>query len=208
MALDRAVRQLTVPALGPLELAGVPAERVQAGANGSSEGWATAAELDAFRQSFAKSLRAGVHPALAHLNARTRFRFTALYRSEGSLLRGVCLYDRENPTLRCGLPALATPACYLAAPIPGVALRLSTSELAGVLLHTHPRPRILVDGEREWLGAIASLLARWLAASPRGERADCPCPRGANRGIAARHGRRPGMLVKTAAPPAGLQPLL
>lgn len=37
--------------------------------------------------------------ALAFLNARTRFRFTGIYRVDPPLLRNLHLYDRENPTL-------------------------------------------------------------------------------------------------------------
>jgi GAF domain-containing protein len=42
----------------------------------------------------------GLHAALGFLNARTRHRFTALYRFELPMLRSVCLYDRENPAVR------------------------------------------------------------------------------------------------------------
>jgi hypothetical protein len=44
----------------------------------------------------------GLLPALGVLNARTRYRFTGLYRVEGSVLRNICLFDRENPTI-CGM---------------------------------------------------------------------------------------------------------
>lgn len=46
--------------------------------------------------------RRGLHDALAFLNARTRHRYTGLYRFEPPMLRNVCLYDRENPLLRVG----------------------------------------------------------------------------------------------------------
>lgn len=200
-----AVRRLAVPALGRLVLAGMPAARSDAGPGQPSEARATAAELADFRRAFATILATGAYPALAHVNARTRFRFTALYRVDGSRFRGVCLYDRENPTLRCALPPCAPAACYSAAKsvarapraasrrtslaLPGeddigmgdrnaggcrtaVALPLSRWELAGVLLHTDPRPRILLLGERERLATIASLLARWLATFPRGAAVD------------------------------------
>ena len=42
---------------------------------------------------------AGMRGALALLNARTRFRFTGVYRLEPPMLRNVHLYDRENPSL-------------------------------------------------------------------------------------------------------------
>src|SRR5690349_15447414 len=41
----------------------------------------------------------GVLAALAWLNARTRFRFTGLYRAEPPVLRNLYLVDRENPTV-------------------------------------------------------------------------------------------------------------
>lgn len=50
---------------------------------------------------FASLLAAGnVRAVLARLNARTRYRFTGLYRVEPPLLRSVELFDRENPSLR------------------------------------------------------------------------------------------------------------
>ena len=44
----------------------------------------------------------GLHAALRFLNARTRHRFTGVYRFDPPTLRSVCLYDRENPTIRVG----------------------------------------------------------------------------------------------------------
>ena len=41
----------------------------------------------------------GLHAALRFLNARTRFRFTGLYRFEPPALRNLCLFDRENPDI-------------------------------------------------------------------------------------------------------------
>ena len=49
--------------------------------------------------------RKGLHAALAYLNARTRHRFTGVYRFEPPMLRSVCLYDRENPALHVGSDA-------------------------------------------------------------------------------------------------------
>lgn len=46
--------------------------------------------------------RHGLHDALAFLNARTRHRYTGVYRFDPPMLRNVCLYDRENPLLRMG----------------------------------------------------------------------------------------------------------
>jgi GAF domain-containing protein len=44
----------------------------------------------------------GLHEALGFLNARTRHRYTGLYRFDPPMLRNLCLYDRENPRLHVG----------------------------------------------------------------------------------------------------------
>src|SRR5919107_5315661 len=44
----------------------------------------------------------GLHAGLRFLNARTRHRFTGVYRFDPPMLRNLCLFDRENPTLRFG----------------------------------------------------------------------------------------------------------
>ena len=57
----------------------------------------------AARREIGGMLRAGdVRAALAVLNARTRYRFTGLYRAEPPHLRNVALFDRENPTAWLG----------------------------------------------------------------------------------------------------------
>lgn len=43
----------------------------------------------------------GTRGVLEYLNARTRYRFTGLYRIDPPLLKNVCLFDRENPTIPC-----------------------------------------------------------------------------------------------------------
>jgi hypothetical protein len=48
---------------------------------------------------------AGIHAALAVLNARTTHRFTGVYGLEPPMLRSVRLYDRENPQLQVGADA-------------------------------------------------------------------------------------------------------
>ncbi len=42
----------------------------------------------------------GLHGALRFLNARTTFRYSAIYRLDGQMMRNIFLYDRqgENPT--------------------------------------------------------------------------------------------------------------
>lgn len=44
----------------------------------------------------------GLREALGFLNARTRHRYTGLYRFDPPMLRGVCVFDRENPTVNVG----------------------------------------------------------------------------------------------------------
>ena len=41
----------------------------------------------------------GLHATLQFLNARTRFRFTGLYRIDAPTLHNLCLFDRENPEI-------------------------------------------------------------------------------------------------------------
>lgn len=82
---------------------------------------ASAREIFADRialRDFTVALSSGIRPALAFLNATTRFRFTTLYRLERGVLRGAALYDRENPVINCAPPPDAPDRCYLAAGIP------------------------------------------------------------------------------------------
>ena len=44
---------------------------------------------------------AGTRGVLEYLNAATRYRFTGLYRVDPPLLKNICLFDRENPTIPC-----------------------------------------------------------------------------------------------------------
>lgn len=45
----------------------------------------------------ARLQEAGLHGALAFLNARTPHRFTGVYRYDGEILRNEALYDRSSP---------------------------------------------------------------------------------------------------------------
>ena len=47
----------------------------------------------------------GLHAVLRFLNARTAHRYTGLYRFDGSTLRNVALFDREEPSVRRGSDA-------------------------------------------------------------------------------------------------------
>lgn len=60
-------------------------------------------QLAQFHQAFE---RGGLHGALAYLNSRTTFRYTAIYRLEGQMMRNIYLYDRlgENPTHLAEVP--------------------------------------------------------------------------------------------------------
>lgn len=128
---------------------------------------------------------AGPIAALRFLNARTRFRFTGVYRVEPPLLRNVYLYDRENPTLNvsgdvsqlddtfCAIVwgsdrPFATPdapgderlvshaARERVQSYCGVPIRLASGRVSGTLCHFDVRPRLLPPSEIEVLQLVAS----------------------------------------------------
>ena len=153
-------------------------------------------DLEALVRTFAHTLeRSGLHAALAWLNARTRYRFTGVYRFDGAVLRNVALFDRENPRIHLGDDAvLRETYCGLVAdsrapvgtadgrrdPRAG-ALRARETTLAycgvpvitgaygcaGTLCHFDPRPRLLAAAEVPLLERCAALLAPALAAATR-----------------------------------------
>jgi GAF domain-containing protein len=128
--------------------------------------------------------------ALGILNARTRFRYTGLYRAEPPLLRNVQLFDRENPALRqvdelrridetyCSI-VCATELPFNTANAPlderlgthpardtvisyaGVPLRLPSGRPWGVLCHYDSRPRLLPPAELAALAAVSPVLLQW-----------------------------------------------
>lgn len=107
--------------------------------------------LDAVEQ-FTRQLRdGGVHASLGFLNARTRHRFTGVYRFEPPMLRSVALFDRENPSV----------LAYHAAPLID-----DGGTCIGSLCHWDVRPRIVPDMEVPLLFAVAPLLARAVALEP------------------------------------------
>ena len=59
------------------------------------------AQFDATRE----IAREDLHGVLARLNARVPFRFTGVYRFDGTLLRNVALFDRLDPALPRGADA-------------------------------------------------------------------------------------------------------
>ena len=60
-------------------------------------------QLVQFHQAFEQG---GLHGALGYLNKRTSFRYTAIYRLDGQMMRNIYLYDRlgENPTYLAEVP--------------------------------------------------------------------------------------------------------
>lgn len=131
-----------------------------------------------------------IHAALAFLNARTRHRFTGVYRFDPPMLRSVCLFDRENPTLRLGgdTPMRETYCALVgerAAPFwtadatldvrlgahPardsviayfGVPLLGDDGACVGTLCHFDLRPRLAPIGELQLLERAAPLVMRAL----------------------------------------------
>lgn len=129
----------------------------------------------------------GAHAVLATLNARTRFRFTGLYRVEQPMLRNIALFDRENPMLRavghcsaitdtyCNIVAanalalavadastdgrlIGHPARGSVLSYVGVPVRDRAGRVAGTLCHWDTRPRLAPAGELVVLERVAALL--------------------------------------------------
>ncbi len=139
---------------------------------------------------------AGMLPALGMLNARTRYRFTGVYRVVPPDLRNEDLFDRENPTLSlggdvtrlddtyCGIVA-ATATPFLAIDSQsdprlkkhpgrdsvvsyiGVPVRDSHGQIIGTLCHFDVRPRILPLDELALLESISFQVSGWLATHSR-----------------------------------------
>lgn len=99
------------------------------------------------------------HAALGFLNARTRFRFTALCPVESDAPRAGLLFDRENPTLRL---ATAADPSHIALSCAAVPLRARSGRARGTLCHYDFRPRLLQAREREVLEAVGLVLVAWL----------------------------------------------
>lgn len=131
--------------------------------------------------------------AIGLLNARTRFRYTGVYRAEPPDLQNLCLFDRENPTLNVSGDVHPIEATYCSivcatgqpfgtpdAPADprlrghaaletvlsyvGVPLRRPSGVPWGVLCHWDPRPRLLPPREGEVLTAVSPVIARWAIA--------------------------------------------
>lgn len=140
----------------------------------------------------------GIGGAVELLNARTRFRYTGIYRAEPPLLRNLYLFDRENPTLNvsgattplettycsitCATDApfatpdagaderlTAHPARESVISYGGVPLRRPGGGAWGTLCHFDVRPRLLPPHEADVLAKVAPILARWAIAHDVGE---------------------------------------
>lgn len=139
---------------------------------------------------------AGMCQALAMLNARTRYRFTGVYRVDPPLLRNEHLFDRENPSLSlggnvrplhdtyCGIVA-ATEASFAVADAHtdtrlathsardsvvsyiGVPVRGKDGRIIATVCHFDLRPRILPLDELAILESISRDIANWLAEADR-----------------------------------------
>ncbi|HKG93814.1 MAG TPA: hypothetical protein VKA84_18035 [Gemmatimonadaceae bacterium] len=133
----------------------------------------------------------GLHAALEFLNARTRHRFTGVYRFDPPLLRCVCLFDRENPALALGgdVPMCETycsivggttapfgtpdaeadarlvrhPARASTRAYWGVPLCRADGSAFGSLCHFDPRPRLVPERERPLMEHAAARIARVVA---------------------------------------------
>ena len=168
-------------------------ERLQDVDGSSSDGVSATSREKApsLASTVADSLRNGrVRETLAELNARTRFRYTGIYRVEEGVLRNLALFDRENPAMNlsgdvCALnetycaivsatdsafvtrsslsdPRLsAHPARLNVVSYAGVPIQHS-SGTRGTLCHFDCRPRLLARGEIQFLESIAPMFAELL----------------------------------------------
>jgi len=137
----------------------------------------------------------GLHSALQYLNSRTRHRFTGVYRITPPTLQNLCLFDRENPTVRVGseTPLSATycsitgadrqpfavqnsldnealvshPARANVISYCGVPLLSADGTSWGTLCHFDLRPRIVPVGEIPLMEMLAPLVLQTLLADAK-----------------------------------------
>ena len=143
--------------------------------------------------------REGVPAVIAHLNARTRYRYTGVYRVDPPYLRNVHLHDRENPKLRLSgdINTLRDTYCAITAAggVPfaiddaavdarlaghaarctvlsylGVPIRAADGGAWGTLCHFDARPRVTPSGELPVLEWAASAIAGRLACAAAASR--------------------------------------
>ena len=138
-------------------------------------------------EGFTARLAIGLASALGYLNARTRHRYTGVYRFDHPMLRCVALFDRENPTLQtgCDVPMeetycslvgarsapfatpdaehddelVAHPARLSVLAYCGVPLIGGAGDCIGTLCHFDDRPRLVPHGEIPLLNAAARAVA-------------------------------------------------
>jgi GAF domain-containing protein len=127
----------------------------------------------------------GLLGALRYLNARTTFRYTAIYRLDGQMMRNILLFDRdgENPTSLTELP-LGDSFCQfvmrdngfntansaddmrlLGHPYQGVLnsyfglpLSRKAGTIYGTFCHFDAQPMEIADSEIAFLEAVSTLL--------------------------------------------------
>lgn len=132
--------------------------------------------------------------ALALMNSRARYRFTGLYRVDGRMLRNVALFDRERPGVdaRGDSAPLSDSYCSIVTAtsrsfvtydarsderLASHAARRTVVSYAGVsvaaplvsgtLCHFDGRPRLIPNGELEFLESIAQAFAPFLGSGVR-----------------------------------------
>ena len=139
-------------------------------------------QLVQFHHAFEKG---GLYGALGYLNRRTSFRYTAIYRLDGQMMRNIFLYDRlgENPTHLAEVPLVdsfcqfvledngfntvnsANDARLLGHPYQGVLnsyfglpLSRAAGTIYGTLCHFDFEPMKISDSEIALLEAVSTLL--------------------------------------------------
>ena len=139
-------------------------------------------QLAQFRLAFDSG---GLYGALRYLNARTTFRYTAIYRLDGQMMRNIYLYDRqgENPTSLSEVPLgdsfcqfvmrdngfntvnSANDARLLGHPYQGVMnsyfglpLSRKAGTIYGTLCHFDVEPMMIPDSEILLLEAVSPVL--------------------------------------------------
>ena len=139
-------------------------------------------QLAQFRLAFDSG---GLYGALRYLNARTTFRYTAIYRLDGQMMRNIFLYDRqgENPTSLSEVPLgdsfcqfvmrdngfntanSGNDARLLGHPYQGVVnsyfglpLSRKAGTIYGTLCHFDVEPMMIPDSEIPLLEAVSPVL--------------------------------------------------
>lgn len=136
--------------------------------------------------------RDGLQAVLAYLNARTRHRYTGIYRFDPPMLRNIALHDRENPEVHVGSDALMVDTyCSIVGEVEapffiadsehddrvaqhsartsifaycGAPVCDDAGTCVGSLCHFDVRPRLVPESEIPILEQVATLLWRGSAA--------------------------------------------